>query len=90
MCALIREILAGSILMPAMDAVANPVSAATFFTTAELWATSSEFGANRLCEQRRFRRACASVQSRQNLRCSLIQALSQEEPSDRKPDPWPL
>ena len=22
--------------------------------------------------------------------CSLIQAVSQEEPSDRKPDPWPL
>ena len=28
--------------------------------------------------------------SRQNLRCSLIQAVSQEEPSNRKPDPWPL
>ena len=41
-------------------------------------------------EHRRFRRACASAQSRQNLRCSLIQAVSQEEPSDRKPDPWPL
>ena len=41
-------------------------------------------------EQRRFRRACASVQSRQNLRCSLIQAVNQEEPSDRKPDPWSL
>ena len=22
--------------------------------------------------------------------CSLIQAVGQEEPSDRKPDPWPL
>ena len=32
--------------------------------------------------------ACA--QSRQNLRRSLIQAVSQEEPSDRKPDLWPL
>ena len=51
---------------------------------------SSEFGTYRLCEQRRLRRACASVQSRQNLRRSLIQAVSQEEPSDRKPDPWPL
>ena len=50
-------------------------------------AASSEFG---LCKQQRFRRACASAQSRQNLRCSLIQAVSQEEPSDRKPDPWPL
>ena len=27
---------------------------------------------------------------RQNLRCSLIQAVNQEELSDRKPDPWPL
>ena len=54
------------------------------------WAASSEFGTYRLCEQRRFRRACASAQSRQNLRCSLIQAVSQEVPSDRKPDPWPL
>ena len=27
---------------------------------------------------------------RQNLSCSLKQAMSQEEPSDRKPDPWPL
>ena len=26
----------------------------------------------------------------QNLRCSFIQAVNQEEPSDRKPDPWPL
>ena len=54
------------------------------------WTASSEFGTYRLCEQRRFRRACASAQSCQNLRCSLIQAVSQEEPSDRKPDPWPL
>ena len=55
-----------------------------------VWTASSEFGTYSLCEQRRFRRACASAQSRQNLRCSLIQAVSQEEPSDRKPDPWPL
>ena len=55
-----------------------------------IWAASSEFGTYRLCEQRRFRRACASAQSHQNLRYSLIQAVSQEEPSDRKPDPWPL
>ena len=55
-----------------------------------IWTASSEFGTYRLCEQRRFRRACASAQSRQNLRCSLIQAVSQEEPSDRKLDPWSL
>ena len=54
------------------------------------WAAPSEFGTYRICEQRRFRRACASAQSRQNLRCSLIQAVSQEEPSDGKPDPWPF
>ena len=56
----------------------------------DYWAASSKFGTYRLCEQRRFRRAWASTQSRQNLRCSLIQAVSQEEPSDRKPDPRPL
>ena len=55
-----------------------------------IWAASSEFGTYRLCEQRRFRRAGASSQSRQNLRCSLIQEVSQAKPSDRKPDPWPL
>ena len=55
-----------------------------------IWTASSEFGTYRLCEQQRFRRACASAQSRQNLHCSLIQAVSQEEPSDRKPDPWLL
>ena len=54
------------------------------------WTALSEFGTYRLCEQRRFRRACASAQSRQNLRCSLIQVVNQEEPSDRKPDPWRL
>ena len=54
------------------------------------WTASSEFVTYRLCEQRRFRQACASAQSRQNLHCSLIQAMSQEEPSDRKPDPWPV
>ena len=55
-----------------------------------IWATSSKFDTYHLCEQRRFRRACASAQSRQNLRFSLKQAGSQEEPSDWKPDPWTL
>ena len=54
------------------------------------WTASSKFGTYHLCEQWRFRRACAFAQSRQNLRCSLIQAVNQEEPSDRKSDPWPL
>ena len=43
-----------------------------------IWTATSEFGTYRLCEQRRFRRACAFAQSRQNLRCSLLQAVSQE------------
>ena len=55
-----------------------------------IWSASNEFGTYLLCQQRRFRRACAFAQSRQNLRCLLIQIVSQEEPSDRKPDPWPL
>ena len=55
-----------------------------------IWTASSQFGTYSLCEQRRFRQACASAQSRQNLRCSLIQAVSQEKHSDSKPDPWPL
>ena len=56
------------------------------------WTASSEFCTYRQCEQRRFRRACASAQSRQNLRCSLIQAVNQEEPSDSQipaPSEWP-
>ena len=55
-----------------------------------IWTASSKFGTYRICEQRTFRRACASEQSRQNLHCSLIQAVSQEEHSDRKPDSWPF
>ena len=35
-------------------------------------------------------REASSEGSGENLRCSLIQAVSQEESSDRKPDPWPL
>ena len=68
----------------------NSLDGAQILSEGSIWTASSEFGTYRLCEQRRFRRACASAQSRQNLRCSLIQAVSQEEPSDRKPDPWPL
>ena len=44
----------------------------TLFLFPNIWTASSEFGTYRLCEQQRFRRACTSAQSRQNLRCSLI------------------
>ena len=74
---------------PTIPDVSDPLTSIIFLPVIK-WAAPSEFGTYRLCEQRRFRRACASAQSRQNLRCSLIQAVSQEEPSDRKPDPWPL
>ena len=60
-----------------------------FLVTRLIWTVSSEFGTYCRFEQRRFRQACASAQYRQNLRCLLIQAVNQEEPSDRKPDPWP-
>ena len=69
---------------------ASPTSESHHTSVDIKWTASSEFGTYSLCEQRRFRRACASAQSRQNLCCSLIQAVSEEEPSDRKPDPWPL
>ena len=32
----------------------------------------------------------AKAQASLGIHCSLIQAVSQEEPSNRKPDPWPL
>ena len=32
----------------------------------------------------------AKVQASLRIRCSLIQAVCQEEPSERKPFPWPL
>ena len=51
--------------------------------------TSSEVGTYRLCKQRRFRRACVSEQSRQNLRCSLIQAVSQEDLQTENQIPGP-
>ena len=65
------------------------------------WTASSEFGTYRLCEQRAYASSepmrAAKVQASMRIRavspeprCSLIQAMSQEEPSDRKPDPWPL
>ena len=43
-----------------------------------------------MSEQRRFWRDCTDAQARLNLCCLLIQAVSQEEFSDRKPDLWPL
>ena len=74
---------------PALCTCIRIIVHVVFSSTGVTWTASSEFGTYRLCEQR-FRRACAFAQSRQNLRCSLKQAVSQAKPSDRKPDPWPL
>ena len=42
-----------------------------------IWTASSEFGTYRLCEQRRFRRACASAQSQSKI--TALVWLRQEE-----------
>ena len=68
-----------------MQACFNIASVTDFKGVYFNWAASSEFVTYRLREQRRFRR-----EPRQNLFCLLIQAVSQEEPSDRKPDHKPL
>ena len=47
-------------------------------------ASSCEKGTYRIYEQRRLRRACASVQSHQSLGCSLTQYRELEEASDKK------
>ena len=69
--------------MPLINILSLSCNSAVLYFDNIIWTASSEFGTYRLCEQRRFRRACASAQSRQNLHCSLIQAVSQEEPSGR-------
>ena len=40
-------------------------------------------------DQRRLRRACASAQSRQSLRCSHTWSMEVDEESDKKSDIWP-
>ena len=90
LCAMKRRLGLGRISPPAGFEPATPWSEVGSANRSATRTLPSEFGTYRLCEQRRFRWACASAQSRQNLRCSLIQAVSQEEPSDRKPDPWSL
>ena len=43
-----------------------------------------------ICDQRRLRRACASAQSRQSLRCSLVQHRGLEEGPGKEPHLWPF
>ena len=53
------------------------------------WAASSEFGTYRLCEQWRFRRACASALSRQNLRCYSYKQWVKRSPQTESQIPSP-
>ena len=48
------------------------------------WASSWDFGIYHIGDQRRFRRACASAQSRQTLRCSHTWSMEVDEGSDQK------
>ena len=50
------------------------------------WASSWDYGTYHIGDQRRLRRACASAQSRQNLRYSHTQRKEDDEGSDKKSD----
>ena len=52
------------------------------------WASSCENSTYHICEQWRLRRACASGQSRQSLRCSLTQYRELKETSDKELEIW--
>ena len=58
-------------------------------TYINIWACSCTNGTYNICEQRRLKRACASAQSRQSLRCSLTQHRELEDASDKEPETWP-
>ena len=50
------------------------------------WASSWDYGTYQIGDQRRPRRACASAQSRQSLRCSHTWSMEADEESDQKSD----
>ena len=50
------------------------------------WASSWDCGTYHICDQRRLRRACASAQSRQSLRCSHPWSMEVDEGSDQQSD----
>ena len=51
-----------------------------------IWASSWDYGIYHICDQRRLRRACTSVQSRQSLCCSHTWSLEVNEGFDQKSD----
>ena len=50
------------------------------------WASSWDYGTYHIGNQRRLRRACASAQSRQSLRCSHTWSMEVDERSNQKSD----
>ena len=50
------------------------------------WASSWDYGSYHIGDQRRLRRACASAQSRQSLRCSHTWTMEIDEGSDQNSD----
>ena len=52
----------------------------------QTWASSWDYGTYRKGDQRRHRRACASAQSLQSLRCSHTWSMEVYEESDQNPD----
>ena len=50
------------------------------------WASSLDYGTYHIGDQRRLRRACASAQSHQSLRCSHTWSMEVDEGSDQKSD----
>ena len=54
-----------------------------------IWARSWDYGTYHIGHQRRLRRACASVQSRQSLRCSHTWSNEVDEGSDQKSGTYP-
>ena len=55
-------------------------------TSVNNWASSWDCGTYRIGDNRRLRRACASVQSRQSLCCSHTWTMEVDEGSDQKSD----
>ena len=54
--------------------------------TMQKWAGSWDYGTYHIGDQRRLRRACASAQSRQSLRCSYTWSMELDEVSDQISD----
>ena len=68
---------------PNTEVIWNP-SVIMFFNPTINWASSWDYGTYHIGDQRRLRRACASAQSRQSLRCSHSWSMEVDEESEKK------